>query len=340
MKDWKRALFVTLSFLCLSLIRPDSTVSAASTKKVTINLNGSKTLYKYPAALEKAKKVSVKSSKKSVVTAKYKKTKKVKRIVLTAKKKGTATVTVKCTMKNKKVKTYKYKVTVVKKKKTTALDDAKKAFEIQNQYRKEKGVAELEWSDELYQFCLYRLKTSGFDKHKNLGRDTGAYFGIYGKYKKLLFSENLYNGYSDPASAMKAWKNSSGHYRNLLSAEHKCGAIARYGNTWCAIFYDEDKSQIDNWRQYKIKEVNVKRFDSQKGAYVSGCSIGYYEANNRLGTIQSAMISDVSGKKIYLEVGKTYIIYEKTSPVGSEKAESLTITVTDDSINEVVLKDK
>lgn len=110
MKGWKRALFVTLSFLCLSLIGPDSTVSAASTKKVTINLNGSKTLYKYPAALEKAKKVSVKSSKKSVVIAKYKKTKKVKRIVLTAKKKGTATVTVKYTMKNKKVKTYNIKL--------------------------------------------------------------------------------------------------------------------------------------------------------------------------------------------------------------------------------------
>lgn len=339
MKGWKRALFVTLSFLCLSLIGPDSTVSAASTKKVTINLNGSKTLYKYPAALEKAKKVSVKSSKKSVVTAKYKKTKKVKRIVLTAKKKGTATVTVKCTMKNKKVKTYKYKVTVVKKKKTTALDDAKKAFKIQNQYRKEKGVAELEWSDELYQFCLYRLKTSGFDKHKNLGRDAGAYFGIYAKYKKLLFSENLYNGYSDPASAMKAWKNSPGHYRNLLSIEHKCGAIARYGNTWCAIFYDEDKSQIDNWKQYKIKGVNVKRLDSQKGVYVSDCSIGYYEVNNRLETLQSATISDVLGKKIYLEVGKTYVIYEKKTPDGCNKAKQVKFTVTEDGPEEIVLTD-
>lgn len=56
----------------------------------------------------------------------------------------------------------------------------------------------LQWSDELYKFCCYRLKTSGFDRHKN-----------------------------------------------LLSADHVCGAIARYGNTWCAIFYNGDKSRLE-----------------------------------------------------------------------------------------------
>lgn len=339
MKDWKRALFVTLSFLCLSLIGPDSTVSAASTKKVTINLNGSKTLYKYPAALEKAKKVSVKSSKKSVVTAKYKKTKKVKRIVLTAKKKGTATVTVKCTMKNKKVKTYKYKVTVVKKKKTTALDDAKKAFKIQNQYRKEKGVAELEWSDELYQFCLYRLKTSGYDKHENLGRDINGYFGVYAKFSDLMLTENLHFGYSDPESAMKSWKKSPGHYRNLLSAEHKCGAIAHYGNIWCAVFFDKDKNQIENWRQYKIKAINVRRYDSQQKTYIGGGSIGYYEADDRWGTLGSATITSASGKTLYLEIGKTYVIYEKKTPDGCNKAKQVKFTVTEDGPEEIVLTD-
>lgn len=337
MKGWKKAIIITVALVCMALLAHGNTVSAATTKKVTMYLTGSKQLYKYPAALEKAKKVSVKSSKKSVVTVKYKKTKQIRRIILTAKKKGTATVTVKCTMKNKKVKTYKYKVTVVKGRKTTELDEAKKAFKIQNQYRKEKGVAELQWSDELYQFCLYRLKTSGFDNHENLGRDTTAYFGIYTKYKKLLLSENLYYGYSDPESAMKAWKKSSLHYQNLLSSDHVCGAIARYGNTWCAIFFDEDKSQIDNWRDYQIKEINVKRYDSQKGTYVSDCSIGYYETDNRLETLQSATISDTSGKKIYLEVGKTYTIYEKKTPDGCGKAESITITVTEDGVSEVVL---
>ena len=164
-----------------------------------------------------------------------------------------------------------------------------------------------------------------------MGRDTGAYFGIYGKYKKLLFSENLYSGYSDPASAMKAWKNSSGHYRN--------GAIARYGNTWRAIFYDEDKSQIDNWRQYKIKAINVRRYDSQQKTYIGGGSIGYYEADDRWGTLGSATITSASGKTLYLEIGKTYVIYEKKTPDGCNKAKQVKFTVTEDGPEEIVLTD-
>ena len=337
MKGWKQMAAVTGMLLLLALLAQGTEVSAAKAKKVKMNLTGAKTLNKYPAALDKAKKVTVKSSRKSVVTVKYKKTKKIRRIVLKAKKVGSATVTVKCRMKHKKTKTYKYKVTVSKGKKVTALEQAKKAFKIQNQYRKKKGVAALEWSDELYKFCLYRLKTSGFDGHKNLGRDENAYFGLYTKYKKLLLSENMHSGYSDPKSVMESWKGSSGHYKNLLSSSHVCGAIARYKNIWCAIFYDGDKSEIENWRDYRIKEINVKRYDSQKGTYLSGCSIGYYEADNRWGTLQAATISDTSGKKIYLEVGKTYVIYDRKAPDGCAKAEQVTITVTEDGISEVVL---
>ena len=97
-------------------------------------------------------------------------------------------------MKNKKVKTYRYRVRVFKSKKVTAKDKGKKAFKIQNQYRKEKGVAALEWSDELYEFCLYRLKTSGFDRHENLVKDENGYFGNYARFKHLLLGENLYSG--------------------------------------------------------------------------------------------------------------------------------------------------
>lgn len=105
---------IAVPMVCLAILSHADTVSAAKAKKVTMNLIGAKTLYKYPAALDKAKKVSVKSSKKSVVKVKYKKAKGIRRIVLTAKKTGNATVTVKCRMKNKEVKTYKYKVKVVK----------------------------------------------------------------------------------------------------------------------------------------------------------------------------------------------------------------------------------
>lgn len=336
MKGWKRVITVTMMIFGMVLLMKGVVVSA-KTKKVTMNLVGAKTLYKCPAALDKAKKVTVKSSKKSIVTAKYKKTKQVRRIILTAKKLGTATVTVKCRMKNKKTKIYKYEVKVVKAKKVSALEKSKKAFKIQNQYRKEKGVAALEWSDELYQFCLYRLKTSGFDKHINLGRDKNVYFGLYSQFRELDFGENLYSGSSDPESAMKAWKKSSAHYHNILIKEYKCGAIARYGNVWCAIFCSEDKNEIENWRNYHIKEIRVKRYDNASGIYISGSSIGYYEADDRWGTQQAATIKEASGKSLYLEIGKTYIIYERKTPDGYGKAERVSITITEDGVSEVVL---
>lgn len=338
MRNGKWMIVIAVPMLCLATLSHAGTVSAAKAKKVTMNLIGAKTLYKYPAALDKAKKVSVKSSKKSVVKVKYKKAKGIRRIVLTAKKTGNATVTVKCRMKNKKVKTYKYKVKVVKGKRVTELDKAKEAFSIQNKYRKEKGVAALEWSDELYQFCLYRLKNSGFDGHRNLGRDQEGYFGLYFKYKKLLFAENLYSGGSNASNAMSAWKKSSAHFKNLLSSSHVCGAIACYKNVWCAIFYDRDKSEIENWRNYQIKEIKVRRFDNSSGMYIDGSAIGYYEVNNHWDSLQTTTITKTSGKSIYLEIGKTYIIYEKKTPNGYNKAERVTITVTDDGVSEVVLK--
>lgn len=336
MKGWKRIITVTVTLFCMVLLVEGGTASAKA-KNVTMNLVGGKTLYKYPAALDKAEKVTVKSSKESVVTVKYKKTKQIRRIILNAKKLGTATVTVKCQMANKKTKVYKYKITVKEVKKVTALDRAKKAFKIQNQYRKEKGVAALEWSDELYQFCLYRLKNSGFDHHKNLHSDKNNYFGLYSQFRMLGFGENLYNGYKDPESAMKEWKNSPGHYQNILTSEYKCGAIARYGNVWCAIFCSKDKSEIENWRNYHIKEIKVKRYDSVSGAYISGSTIGYYETDDRLETNKVAAIRETDGKSLYLEIGKTYTIYERTTPHGYGKAERVSITVTEDGPAEVVL---
>lgn len=336
MKKRNQWILYTVILICMTVLLISNRASAAN-KKVTMTAGTSQN--KYPAALVKAKKVTVKSSKKSVVKAQYKKSKskKKRKIVLTAKKQGTAIITVKCKIKNRRTRTYKYKVTVKKRKKVTALDKAKEAFRIQNQYRKEKGVAALEWSDELYQFCLYRLKTSGYDAHKNLGRDTEAYFGDYIKFKNIKFGENMHSGYSNPKSAMKSWKNSPGHYKNLLTSSYVCGAIACYKNTWCAIFFNRDKNEIDNWESYHIKEINVKRYDSQKGIYLSDCAFGYYEADDKWGTLQAATISTTSGKAIYLEVGKTYIIYERKTPEGCEPAEKITITVTEDGVREVVL---
>lgn len=315
MRCGKKLLIITTAVLCMAFILERNTVSA-KTSQVKIDLTGSAVLTKRPIALDKAKKVSVKCNKKSVVKAQYKKNRKDKRIVFTAKKLGTATVTVKCTMKNKAVKTYKYKVKVIRSKKVTSLDKAKKAFEIQNQYRKEKGIAPLEWSDELYQFCSYRLKTSGFDRHEDLNEDKNTYFGLYSQYKNLSFGENQHSGYNDAKSAMESWKASTRHYQNILTSKYVCGAIACDGNIWSAIFYSGNKEDIENWRNYQIKEIKVRRYDSQSKSYIGNCSIGYYEEDNHWGSLQTATITEAMGKSIYLEIGKTYVIYEKKTPDG------------------------
>ena len=336
MRAWKKGLAGMIVMIGCGLIFAD-TVSA-KTKNIKIDLRGEMTPVERPIALEKAKKVRIVCSNKSVVAVRYKKDRKDKRIVFTGKKKGTAKVTVICTLKSRRKKTYKYRVQVIKSKEVTAKDKGKKAFKIQNQYRKEKGVAALEWSNELYEFCLYRIKTSGFDKHENLGRDGNAYFGKFYKYKHLMFGENLYCGSDRALDAMKAWKKSIRHYHNLLSEDHVCGAIAGYNGVWCAIFYDKEKGELKNWRDYQLKEITVRRYDSQKGIYLSGSSIGYYEAGKRQETLEAAKITETSGKKIYLEIGKTYVFYERISPDGCKKAESMTVTVTEDGESEIILK--
>lgn len=225
---------------------------------------------------------------------------------------------------------------VTKKHIMTALEKGKKAFDMQNRYRKEKGVKALEWSDEMYEFCLYRMKNSGLDGHENLGSDMTAFFGDYAKYRKLLFAENLTHGVS-AAEAMKIWKKSAGHYANLIGAKHVCGAVAVYRDSWCALFLDVDRSVLENWRSCQIKEVRLRRYDSPSGSYQIGSRIACYEQDNKENSLKNVVISDYSGKSVYLEVGKTYVFYEQIRPNGCSKAERVVLTVMGDGMEEVTL---
>lgn len=320
----------------IAISAPVAAKAKTVTKRVTMDMNGNRVQYRRPAILDQAKKVRVKSSKKSVVSVKYKKNRKDRRIAFTLKKTGNATVTVRCVLKNGQKRTIRYKIKVTKKHIMTDLEKGKKAFAIQNRYRKEKGVKALEWSDEIYEFCLYRMKHSGLDGHENLGSDMTAFFGGYAKYRKLLFAENLTHGVS-AADAMKIWKKSAGHYANLTGAKHVCGAIAVYRDSWCALFLDMDKSLLENWRSCKIREVRVRRYDSLSGTYRVGSWIAYYEQDNKRNSLKNVVISDVSGKSVYLEVGKTYVFYEQVRPDRCSKAERVVLTVTEDGVGELTL---
>lgn len=334
-----KRIIVKISIVLLLVLtmagRKDTEVSAKiKTKKITIDLRGGNTAASEPEMVRKAKKVKVKSSKKSVVTVKFKK--KRKQIYFKAEKKGTVVVYVSCKMKNGKTKKMKYKVKVIKTKAPTDLERSKKAFAIQNQYRKAKGIKELQWSDEIYEFCRYRLKTSGYDKHVNLGRDMNDYFGGFNVYKDLLFSENMTTG-GTAKDAMESWKKSQGHYRNLLAERHVCGAIACYKDMWIAIFYDKDKTDFINWKSYQIKRMTIKRYDNGSGAYIEGSGFAYYEESKKDTTLKMDKISLSSGKVVYLEIGKSYVFYERIVPDGYEKAKTVHITVEENGSNEIVL---
>lgn len=113
MKSWKRTILFTILLLSTALFAGTDTVSAKA-KTIKIDMTKAASQTKRPAALAKAKKVRVKSSKPSVVKVKYKKTKQNRRVVIMGKKQGTATVTVRCYLKKGKKKVYRYKVKVTK----------------------------------------------------------------------------------------------------------------------------------------------------------------------------------------------------------------------------------
>lgn len=93
--------------------------------------------------------------------------------------------------------------------------------------------------------------------------------------------------------------------------------------------------------RYSIKVIG-KGQDGYKaqasGKYIGGATIGYYEENDRWNTSKRITVGE-SGRRIVLEIGKTYVFYEKTTPDGYDKAEKVTITVTKDMPREIILSD-
>ena len=330
--------------VCMVFAMPTSVDAKNKVKKrsMTIDLNmDGKSIYFSPINLYKYSKVKVSCGNKKVLSAKYVNHKEIgKSIHIKVKKPGKTNVIIKLYKKSKVAKTFRYTVKVIGKGQDGYKAVAKKAFKIQNSYRRAKGKKDLEWSEELYKFALYRLKTSGYDRHKNLDRDTDKYFGVFAGAYDISFGENLASGPSEAKKVMVLWKGSEGHYYNLLRAGYKCGAIAKYKEDWCAIFSEEDASKFKNWQDDggKVKAVTVKRFDDSSNSYIADSSILYYEEGKKWDTSESKRIGKESGLVVYLEIGKTYVFTERVAPDGLDKAESVMITVTKDGPTEVILK--
>lgn len=333
-----RALILVI--VCVMMTAPGAEIQA-KTKKISLVLNGRKQRTVTISNSDKKSEMKIKVSKKSVV--KVKRIKKSPKIRFTAKKKGTAKVTVcwKNKKRKKKISVYLVKVSEKQNKATkktlTAKENAMRVFRKQNEYRIAAGVGKLEWSDELYDFLIYRMNKSGYDEHKNLNADIQDYFGLYASYKNLVFSENMLTSGSDsPTDVMGRWTKSSAHKRNYLDADHKYGAIAKVSTMWFAIFWDGEKSDLENWRNYKLKMYSVKRFDTSTNSFLQNCKIAYYDVADKKNRF-STTIGETKYKNIVLEVGKTYRFYETATDGTYQKANPVSVTVEENASGEIIL---
>lgn len=322
-KKFLVVMMLLLAFVCV--MGNDNVSAKVKTKRIKLTTSKNdqdKAIY----LSDKAKKIKVTYSKKGIIT--NGKIDRLGNFKYQVKKPGKTTVTVKAYTKRKKVcGIYKLIMTV----KDTRKED-KKAFKMLNQYRKEKGVSSLEWSDELYKFAEYRMETSGFDIHKNMERDSIAFFGDKSRifFNGTNRSENQYSE-GNALDCVPAWKRTTdGHDENMYKSYWKSGAIYSSSKGTVAVFSKLSKNEIDNWRSYEISKVVITRKDSATGTLLSGCQFTIEKVSD--GSIVcsvgiSASKTEVS--TIKLVPGETYKIYEVIPPDGYKKAKTITFTVTE-----------
>ena len=122
---------------------------------------------------------------------------------------------------------------------------AEQAFVLQNKYRRKKGVSNLKWSEDLYKICRTRAKQISRNfSHDSFITESKKYYkkkyGIQGGYiavnrgnGKIVYymlagGENIAWGQSSYDYVCKEWKNSKGHYQNMVRKKFRTGAIACY----------------------------------------------------------------------------------------------------------------
>lgn len=54
-------------------------------------------------------------------------------------------------------------------------------------------------------------------------------------YRWCTVAENIANGYRDGAKVIEGWRNSQGHYRNIVSRKAKEYGLANVGDVWVMV---------------------------------------------------------------------------------------------------------
>ena len=279
------------------------------------------------------KKLTAKTSNKSVASVKVAKAKGGKKyyVKVTGKKTGSVMVNVKVKRKlgSGKVKTstlwFNTEVWTNEKQK------AQEAFDLLNAVRKKAGQKELEWSEELWKVATTRVEKDGFDNHEKSYQRAEEYFCVNGISLKAFpcESENMYQGSMYPEAPIKAWENSPPHYRNMIKNDWQCGAIAysEKNGTWATFFSEKPLSLIENWRT-NTPLIRVRRIDNTTGEEIRGSVISIVDdVGNEM--YRTDIKEEKSNDYYIFEldtfiVGKTYTVIEKSAPDGYKKAASVT----------------
>lgn len=280
------------------------------------------------------KKLTAKTSNKSVASVKVTKAKGGKKyyVKVTGRKRGEVLVTVKEKRKTASGKIKKNTLwfsTEVWEKEQDEKQKAKEAFRLQNAVRMKSGQKELEWSDELWQIAKSRVEKDGFDDHENFFKRLSEHFGVNViEHYENWFSENLLWNTEEPEKAIEAWENSGLHAFNMVCSDWKCGAIAysEKTNTWVAIFSRRSSAVIDNWKTKSVI-LRVKRIDSTTGEGISGSLIKIQDETGKEVCRSWESSKDSVSCFIWFDelvLGKTYKIYEYSAPDSYKKAASVT----------------
>lgn len=134
---------------------------------------------------------------------------------------------------------------------------AEEAFILQNKLRKDAGVSEIQWDENLYKICEIRAKQLSKDFSHNVST-VCSYFGN-GYDGVQLGGENIADGYETPQKVINGWRKSASHYNALKNQKWKTGAIASYYSGerwyWVAIFeqYTSEELLELNERYGKVK---------------------------------------------------------------------------------------
>lgn len=141
------------------------------------------------------------------------------------------------------------------------------AFVLQNKLRTKAGVNQLKWSDRIYEIAslrAYMMATKDGLTHAGEWRDEKSILKKWGYTDNELSNapdisgENAAGDFRTAYDAVKGWKKSEGHYRNIVKSAFNSGAISVYR------VYDLKKDYTTKWCSDFSPEANYDKIINEK----------------------------------------------------------------------------